>query len=45
MELTVMNEPTAVAPLVGRSRAELEAFVAELGQPKYRARQLAQWLR
>jgi 23S rRNA (adenine2503-C2)-methyltransferase len=43
-------DPTALLggqhlpPLVGCDRAELEAFMQELGEPAYRGRQLAQWL-
>jgi 23S rRNA (adenine2503-C2)-methyltransferase len=47
MELPVLEKPEATAPLpalLGRSRAELEALAAELGQPAYRGRQLARWL-
>jgi 23S rRNA (adenine2503-C2)-methyltransferase len=31
-------------PLIGRTTEELEAVVEELGQPAYRAKQLAQWI-
>jgi 23S rRNA (adenine2503-C2)-methyltransferase len=44
MELTVLEQPKTLPPLVGRSRAELESLVSGLGQPVYRGRQLAQWL-
>jgi 23S rRNA (adenine2503-C2)-methyltransferase len=38
--------PVLSAPrrLVGMDRAELQAFVQELGEPAYRGRQLAHWL-
>src|SRR5437879_11851846 len=36
--------PAAPRRLLGMNRAELEAFVQELGEPAYRGRQLAQWL-
>lgn len=44
MELPVLEEPKTLPPLVGRTRAELQALVQELGQPGYRGKQLAQWL-
>ena len=44
MELPVLEEVPALEPLLGKSRAELEALARELGQPAYRGRQLAQWL-
>ena len=44
MELPVLEAPPVLPPLVGMTTAELEAFVAGLGQPGYRGRQLARWL-
>ncbi|MFN3648047.1 MAG: 23S rRNA (adenine(2503)-C(2))-methyltransferase RlmN [Armatimonadota bacterium] len=47
MELPVVEQaggPAAGPPLVGRTRAELEALAVELGQPAYRGRQVARWL-
>lgn len=38
------KEGGARAPLLGRTRAELQTFAAELCQPAYRGRQLAAWL-
>lgn len=36
--------PTADRPLIGRSLAELTAWIQEQGQPAYRGKQLHQWL-
>ena len=44
MELTLLSSTDKTPLLVGKHRAELAALLAELGQPQYRARQLAQWL-
>ncbi len=38
-----MEQP-AVRPIVGMTREELGTFVAELGEPSYRAGQIAEWL-
>jgi 23S rRNA (adenine2503-C2)-methyltransferase len=39
-----MNEATAKTNLLGLTRAELEAFVAGMGEKPFRARQLLKWL-
>lgn len=46
MELPVLEPEKAVVkePLVGKTRAELEAALAELKQPAFRGRQIARWL-
>lgn len=44
MELPILEETRDLPPLVGRTRAELQSLMAELGQPAYRGKQLAQWL-
>ncbi len=35
---------TGKRPLVGMTMEEMQAFMAELGEPKYRAKQLFQWV-
>src|SRR3569833_1820963 len=42
MTLTVINRELPV--LVGLSHAEIEGFLAGLGEPAYRGRQVAQWI-
>ena len=37
-------EPCGAPPLVGASLAEIEAWVVEQGQPKYRGKQIYQWI-
>jgi 23S rRNA (adenine2503-C2)-methyltransferase len=44
MELPVLNPSPTLPPLVGLTRAELEARLAELGQPPFRGRQVGKWL-
>jgi 23S rRNA (adenine2503-C2)-methyltransferase len=44
MELSVVEQPKTLAPLVGLTRAELERLAVELGEPAYRGRQLAAWV-
>src|SRR5438067_526283 len=44
MELPVLERTETKAPLVGKTRAELEALAVELGEPAYRGRQLSRWL-
>jgi 23S rRNA (adenine2503-C2)-methyltransferase len=39
-----MSETTAKTNLLGLTRAELEAFVANMGEKPFRARQLMKWL-
>jgi 23S rRNA (adenine2503-C2)-methyltransferase len=39
-----MSVTTAKRPLVGMTIEEMTAFVAELGEPKFRAKQLFQWV-
>lgn len=43
----IADQETAIAqdnPLIGRSQAELTAWIQEQGQPAYRGKQLHQWL-
>lgn len=44
MELPIAEPPSTRIPLVGKSCAELEALLVELGQPRFRGRQVARWL-
>jgi 23S rRNA (adenine2503-C2)-methyltransferase len=44
MELPVLVSPTTKTTLLGMDRAALAKFVASLGQPAYRAGQLARWM-
>ena len=46
MNLAVLDpeQPQTKPPLVGKSRAELEAVLREISQPAYRGRQVAAWL-
>lgn len=39
-----MNAPTTKTNLLGLSRPELEAFIADMGEKPFRARQLMKWL-
>jgi 23S rRNA (adenine2503-C2)-methyltransferase len=44
MELPVIEIPSALPPLAGLDRAELEEIARSLGEPAYRGGQLARWL-
>lgn len=40
----LLYEEAGKRPLAGMTREEMEAFVQELGEPKFRAKQLFQWI-